>query len=169
MVSILAGLVFLSFINGSPKPGQGLQIGDEIPAINYPLYNGEPFHTDSLKGKMVLLDFWASYDGPSRIASFEKKELLETFKNSHFLNGDGFEIVSISLDRFRTPMLQAIERDELESFKHLCDFQGRKSTIVQRFNNQEKLTSYLIDGEGRIVDVSDNPGKIKETLSRLAR
>ncbi len=169
MISILAGLVFLSFINGSPKPGEGLQIGDEIPVINYPLYNGEPFNTDSLKGKMVLLDFWASYDAPSRIASFEKKKLLETFKNRQFLNGKGFEIVSISLDRFRTPMLQAIERDDLNSFKHLCDFQGRESPIVQRFNNQAKLTSYLIDGDGRIVEVSQDTGKMEQTLLRLTR
>jgi peroxiredoxin len=166
---ILAGLLFLSFINGSPTPKEGLQVGDRIPEINYPLVNGQPFDTETLRGKMVLLDFWASYDAPSRIESFEKKNLLESYKNSSFLKGKGFEIVSISLDRFRTPLLQAIDRDELDSFFHICDFKGRESQIAKEFNNQYKLTNYLIDGDGRIVAASQDIEKIRHTIEQLAR
>ncbi len=169
LILILTGLLFLSFINGSPTPKEGLQVGDQIPEINYPQINGQPFQTTSLRGKMVLLDFWASYDAPSRIESYDKKELLETFKNHSFLKGNGLEIVSISLDRFRTPLKQAIERDELENFLHLCDFKGRESQIVKQFDNQRKLTNYLIDGDGRIVATSQDIKKIRQTLELLAR
>lgn len=169
MIQVFAGLVFLSFINGSTEPRVGLKVGDRVPQINHPLFNGQPFHTDSLLGKMVLIDFWASYDAPSRIESYDKHKLLQTYQNSIFLNGKGFEVVSVSLDRFRTPLLHAIEQDQLERFKHLCDFQGRKSGIAKRFNNQNKLTSYLVDGDGRIVATSNDIGQISHTLKQLVR
>ena len=167
LITILAGIVFLSFINGSPEPREGLQIGNKIPSINQPLIDGTAFTTDSLKGKMVLLDFWASYDAPSRVESSIKKELVRKYSSQKFLNGKDFVIVSISLDRFKTPLMQVIERDELNEMYHICNFEGDDSKIAKKFETTISMTNYLVDGQGRIVSVSKNMNKIDQTLARL--
>lgn len=168
-ITILAGIVFLSFINGSPEPSEGLQVGNKIPAINQPLIDGTPFTTDSLKGKMVLIDFWASFDAQSRVESSKKREILKTYHDQSFLNGKDFVIVSISLDRFKSPLLQVINRDNLHDMFHIFSFNGRDSDIAKLFNTTEQMTNYLIDGHGRVVSVSNEIESIEQTLARLQR
>ncbi len=167
ILTLIAGLAFLSFMNGAFTPTIGLEIGDKAPQITSRLIDGTRFTSDSLKGKMVLIDFWASYDAPSRIDNFRKKMLLQQYHDTEFYNSDGFVIVSVSLDRFRTPLLSTIERDELHDFFHLCDFSGRESELASTFGVSEKLTNFLIDGEGRIVERSVDLDKIEATLERL--
>ena len=169
LITILAGIVFLSFINGSHKPGEGLEIGNKIPTIDRKLLDGTPLNTDSLKGKMVLLDFWASYDAKSRTESYKKREIYNQYKDASFLNGEELVIVSISLDRFKTPLKQAIERDGMYDFKHICTFNGRQSELATRFDANEELTDYLIDGDGRVVASTGDIEKIEQTLDRLKR
>ena len=164
---ILAGLAFLSFMNGSDQPATGIQVGNKVPAINSRLLNGEPFNLDSLKGKMVLIDFWASYDAPSRLENARKKMILEAYKNSGFINAQGLVIVSISLDRFKSPLNQSIQRDEIDHFLHLCDFKGRESELARQFSVQNQLSDFLIDGEGRIVARGPHLDDIENTLKRL--
>lgn len=164
---IIAGLAFLSFINGSDKPATGLQVGNKVPAIESKLLDGTQFNLESLKGKMILIDFWASYDAPSRLDNFRKKMILDYYQNKEFINAQGLVILSISLDRFKSPLYQSIKNDELEQFMHLCDFKGRESELAHTFSVQDKLINFLIDGEGRIVARSERIEKIETTLERL--
>ncbi len=165
----LTGIVFLSFINGSPEPREGLDIGNKVPSIDQPMLDGTPFSTDSLKGKMVLIDFWASFDAASRMENQLKTEILNKYKNREFLNGKDLVIISISLDRFKTPLKEVIEQDNLESLMHLCDFEGRDSRLARRFNTSKQMKNYLVDGDGRIVAVTENIHAIDQTLARLSK
>ncbi len=167
--TVLTGAVFLSFINGSPEPREGLEVGNKIPAIDQSLLDGSSFSTDSLKGKMVLLDFWASFDAQSRVENPKKKEILEKYRNQSFLNGEDFVIVSISLDRFKSPLYQVIERDNLHELHHICTFEGRNSEIAKTFNTTNEMTNYLVDGDGRIVAVTDNIQSIENKLAGLTK
>jgi len=165
--TIFVGLVFASFMNGSFEPSVGVNIGDKAPEIESRLLDGSSFNAKDLKGKMVLVDFWASYDAPSRIANVRKRTILEQYKNSEFLNSNGFVIVSISLDRFKTPLYKSIERDGLEDFLHLCDLKGEDSDLARLYEIDDAFTSFLIDGHGRIVEKSNDIEKIATTLDRL--
>lgn len=167
IIITLTGIVFLSFINGSPEPREGLEVGNRVPEINQPLLDGTPFSTDSLKGKMVLIDFWASFDAQSRVENHQKTKMLQTYQNQNFLNGQDFVIISISLDRFKTPLNQVIERDNLESLQHICNFQGRESELAKSFNTVDQMKDYLIDGDGRIVAVANNLQTIDQRLKKL--
>ncbi|WP_016777884.1 TlpA family protein disulfide reductase [Anaerophaga thermohalophila] len=169
LITILAGILFLSFINGSPEPQVGTDVGNKVPDINRPLINGVPFHSDSLRGKMVLYDFWASYDAPSRLESYKKREVYQRFHNQTFLNGEKFVIVSISLDRFKTPLMQVIESDSLFDMYHICTFEGRDSEIARKFDATRKMKDYLVDGHGRIVAVGTSIEEIEQDLVRLQR
>ncbi len=167
IIIVLTGIVFLSFINGSLEPREGLDIGNKVPEINQPLLDGTPFSSKNLKGKMVLIDFWASFDAQSRVENQMKTKMLQTYQNQEFLNGQDFVIVSISLDQFKTPLNQVIQRDNLESLHHICNFQGRESQLAEKFNTVEQMQNYLVDGDGRIVAVTNNMKDIEKTLERL--
>jgi hypothetical protein len=117
---------------------------------------------------MVLIDFWASYDAQSRIDNHVKNSLLAMYGEKPFMNGNGFTIVSISLDRFKTPLNRAIEADQLEYPYHICDFGGRESNLVTAYRAQD-LKKYLIDGDGRIVSVTGSLDQISKTLERLSK
>ena len=167
IVTVLAGIVFLSFINGSVEPREGLDVGNKVPEINQPLLDGTSFSSKSLKGKMVLIDFWASFDAQSRMENHMKTEMLKTYQNQEFLNGRDFVIVSISLDQFKTPLNQVIQRDNMEELHHICNFQGRESELAKKFNTAGQMKNYLVDGDGRIVAVANNMEDIDKTLARL--
>jgi thiol-disulfide isomerase/thioredoxin len=165
--TIFVGLAFVSFMNGSTEPATGVNIGDKAPKIESRLLDGSLFNSEALKGKMVLVDFWASYDAPSRVDNPRKKTILEQYQNSEFLNSDGFVIISVSLDRFKTPLYRSIERDGLEDFYHLCDLKGLDSELASAFKVQDEFVNVLIDGNGRIVEKSSDIEKIAATLDRL--
>lgn len=165
--TIFVGLAFVSFMNGSSEPAIGVNVGDRAPKIESRLLDGSLFDSDTLKGKMILVDFWASYDAPSRIDNPRKKNILEQYRNSEFLNSDGFVIISVSLDRFKTPLYRTIERDGLQDFFHLCDLNGLESELADNFKVGDDFPNFLIDGEGRIVEKSSDIEKIANTLNRL--
>ncbi len=164
---LLTGMVFLSFNTGTPTYKTGMDIGDKIPDINTTLISGESFSIDNLKGKMVLIDVWASYNAPSRVKNNQIEELRDRFSDSGFLNGKGIEVVSISLDRFMTPVKEAIEMDNIQNFYHICDLQGT-SGLVKNFRVSEPVT-VLIDGDGRIITKTNSLNKISDALSSLVR
>ena len=163
----IIGTIFLSFNTGSPPYKTGMKIGDEIPELNTSLITGEPFSLDELQGKMVIIDFWASYNAPSRVKNNEIEALRQRFSDSGFHNGKGLEVVSVSLDRFMTPVKKAIAMDNIESFYHICDLQGVNG-LAKKFGVTEPLT-ILIDGDGRIVTKTTSVNKISDALSLLVR
>lgn len=165
---VLAGLCFLSFVNGVHEPKVGLQIGDKIPELRTTLLNGSNFDLESLQGKMVLIDFWASFDGESRVENYQKMELQKEFADSKFHKGEGLVVVSISLDRFKSPLAKAIKEDGLVNALHICDYKGTESSIAKAFKVNKPI-NYLIDGDGRLVARSSSINKVAESLEYLQR
>jgi len=163
----IIGTIFLSFNTGSPPYKTGMKIGDAIPELNTSLVTGQSFSLDELKGKMVIVDFWASYNAPSRVKNNQIEELRQRFADSGFHNGQGLEVVSISLDRFLTPVKEAIKMDNIENFYHICDLQGSNG-LAKKFGVTEPVT-ILIDGDGRIVTKTTSVNKISDALSLLVR
>ncbi|WP_068472106.1 TlpA family protein disulfide reductase [Saccharicrinis aurantiacus] len=163
---LLVGLTFFSFNNRSPEPVVGVEIGNKVPNIETSLLNGEEFNLESLKGKMVLLDFWASYDGLSRIDNHEKMLMQSKFANSKFYRGEGFVIVSISLDQFNSPLQKAIKEDGYVKALHICDFKGDESDIASAYSVHAP-TNILIDGEGRLISKSTSISEVHSALEYL--
>ena len=147
---IVIGLAFLSWADKALKPSVGTEPGSQAPSFETKLLNGDKFVLDSLKGKMILVDFWASYNAQDRIENHTKAGLIESYGKKTFRKGEGFVIVSISLDRFKTPLINAITADRLEYPYHVFDPQGSESVLAMTWNVC-KHRKYLIDGDGRIV------------------
>lgn len=145
-----------------------LDATDEIPSITTELIDGTPFQVDSLKGKMILFNFWASYHAKSRMNSYLLVELAQRYKEMDFYKGKGLEVVSISLDRFKAPLQRAIELDGTASFYHICDYLGANSSIMQLFKVSKPM-NILVDGEGKIIARDFEVDEISNALQFLAR
>jgi thiol-disulfide isomerase/thioredoxin len=121
-----------------------LGIGAQVPEIALPSPEGDTILLSSLRGKVVLLDFWASWCAPCR---HENPNLVKAYRK---YRDRGFEIYQVSLDRSKSAWIKGIRDDKLE-WIHVSDLQYWNSIVVPVFNIQGIPMNYLVDREGSIL------------------
>ena len=105
---------------------------------------GKPIQLSSLKGKIVLVDFWASWCGPCRQ---ENPNVVKVYQQFH---EKGFEILGVSLDRTKEDWLKAIKDDNL-TWLHVSDLQYWQSAAARLYGVNAIPQSFLLDKEGKII------------------
>ena len=129
----------------------GLEIGDEAPNIVMQGVDGKDLKLSSLRGKMVLIDFWASWCGPCRRENPNVVEAYNKYSKAEFKTAKGFEIFSVSFDQNKKAWEEAIAKDGLLWKYHVCDMKGWANAAGQLYGISSIPSSVLIDENGIIV------------------
>ncbi len=136
-----------------------LKLGDKLPAIELKDVQNKPVSLTAFAGKVVLVDFWASWCGPCRMAN---KTLVPFYKK---YSSQNFEAISISVDTDKTKWLLAIQKDKLVH-QQLIDPNGFDAASATLFGVEALPTTYLFDIAGKLVAIDPTEKQIIDQLKK---
>ncbi len=135
-------------------------IGSMAPEINLPSPDGQNIALSSLRGKVVLIDFWASWCGPCRMENPNVVRLYNEVKDK------GFEVYSVSLDKDKNAWVNAIQKDGLVWKSHVSDLQFWGSSVVKQYGFSGIPFTVLIDRDGKIIGKGLRGEQLEEAVKK---
>lgn len=156
----LAGTMYVNQIDDFIGRMENIQVGAVAPDFTLPDVDGNPVTLSGLRGKYVLIDFWASWcpdcrkENPNIVAAWNK------YKDKNFT------VLGVSLDRKKEPWLAAIEKDGL-TWTHVSDLKDWKSDAAVQYAIRWIPMSFLLDPEGVILAVGLEGEALQQKLEEV--
>lgn len=121
-----------------------LAIGAQFPDFSEKDVTGKPLSIANYKGKVVLIDFWATWCPPCRA---EIPNVVATYQKYH---DKGFEIIGVSLDQDRQKLLDYMKENNM-TWQQYFDGQGWNNKLAQKYGIDSIPMTFLLDGNGKII------------------
>jgi peroxiredoxin len=151
---LAAGIICLATLMGNAQ----LKAGAMAPEIALPNANDSIVKLSSFKGKVVLIDFWASWCGPCRASNPSVVKLYNQLKDQ------GFEVFGVSIDSKKKNWTRAIKQDKIK-YSQVIDLDAWNSKVAAAYGVEAIPSTFLLDQSGKIVAV-DLEGKALEDRVR---
>ena len=130
------------------KPTGGLNVGDIAPDFKIQSMSaGQPLaELSDMKGKYVLLSFWASYDAHSRMQNASLSNVLRSASRN-----ENVEMVSVSFDEYQSIFKETIRKDQIVTPTCFVETKGESSGLFKKYRLGRGFTNYLLDENGVII------------------
>ena len=134
------------FVGSSLFVSAQVAIGEKAPEFSLRNAKDKLVSLSSFRGKVVLIDFWASWCGPCRAANPSVGKIYNKYK------AKGFEVLGVSIDSKKAAWLKAIKQDHIH-YTQVNDPAGWNSPVAEKYGVNMIPTSFLLDKQGKIIDI----------------
>ncbi|WP_321334299.1 TlpA disulfide reductase family protein [uncultured Bacteroides sp.] len=137
---------YIDQLSSNISKEESIGIGKPAPFFSMPNANGKRTSLSDIKGKYILLNFWASWNDARKDSNYYKlRKIYQSYKKNK-----NFTLLSISLDVDKASWKETIKKDTLIG-EQLCDFSGWESYVIKQYAVKSLPTYYLISPDGKIM------------------